>query len=85
MPNDLLQEDFIEELTNASLTASVRKRIMRVTAQMSQEQKERVAHLIDHTCTYVRYSESVGLFEGTLCGMEDWHTLAKLIRGPDNA
>ena len=84
----LLNEDCVETLTDETLTPLMHEYILAVMNGKSQKDRERVAFLIDHTCTYVRYSESVGLFEGALCGMEDWHELAKLIRGKkdsDNA
>ena len=77
----LLSEDCIDTLTNETLTPLVHKYILAVMNGKSQKDCDRVAFLIDHTCTYVRYKESVGLFEGTSCGLEDWHELAKLIRG----
>ena len=77
--SDLLDGEYLDILTDVSLTPIRRFEILHIMEQMTRMERERLADLLDRTCYYVR-APNVVLVKDSLCGLEDWQALANEIR-----
>ena len=70
-------EDTIDRLTDEACSFAAMHVARALTAEYGAHV---VADLIDRSCVYVRFVESVALAEGSRCPLQDWHDFAKTLR-----